>query len=652
MFYAEAMTEVELIITAKDLMAVTKALAGQGVFQQADASYLSVEKGLGSADYWQEKTAAYGVLERRILTIMQTLGVDEGSPPEADRATMTEIEEIAPQVDQVEQEVQKASRQLAAEEKKLEQLENYLNLMEPVSGIDLDLTALRHPQHLFSILGVIPVANIERMQTSLARTPYVLETLRQDNREAVVLLAGPKRQADTLERAARSAYLNPLVLPEEYEGTPTQIIEELHKDMDDVRRRIAEQQATLSKLRDTYGQRLQTLLWNARTSRLLADAIAHYGRLRYTYLIVGWVPTSQLEELKQRLKRISGDIIIETRPTRRSEAKGDVPVALNNRGIVGAFEVLTTTYARPRYQEIDPTILMTLTFPLLFGAMFGDVGQGLLLALLGVLLTSRRVKALRSMSGLGVIVTACGVMAMVFGFLYGSVFGFEEIIHPIWIHPLTNIITILGVAVGAGIVLLSLGFVINIINAFIARDWGRLLFDRNGIAGLVLYWSLLLLAASVAIKGFPIPTAVFAVTAVVSAIVVMFSEVLKHAIEGHRPLVEGGMGTYIIQAVVELFETFISFLSNTLSYVRVGAFAVAHGGLSAVFFILATMVSPGHGIGYWIVLIIGNLFIVGFEGLIVAIQTMRLEYYEFFSKFFTGGGARYKPLTVQPAAGD
>ena len=130
----------------------------------------------------------------------------------------------------------------------------------------------------------------------------------------------------------------------------------------------------------------------------------------------------------------------------------------------------------------------------------------------------------------------------------------------------------------------------------------------------------------------------------------MFSEVLIHLVEGHRPLIDGGFGTYLIQAGVELFEVVISFLSNTLSYVRVGAFAVAHGGLSAAIFILAELAAGGLGaFGYWLVVIIGNLFIVGFEGLIVGIQTMRLSYYEFFGKFFTGGGMRFEPLALTPA---
>jgi V/A-type H+/Na+-transporting ATPase subunit I len=165
----------------------------------------------------------------------------------------------------------------------------------------------------------------------------------------------------------------------------------------------------------------------------------------------------------------------------------------------------------------------------------------------------------------------------------------------------------------------------------------------------LLYWSLLGIAASALLPAFPVPTLVFGLLAIVAALMVMFSEVFKHLIEGHRPLIEDGIFTYLIQAGVELFETLISSLSNSVSYVRVGAFAVAHGGLSSVIFILAELMGGGQGIVsaivYWLIVILGNLFIVGFEGLIVGIQTMRLEYYEFFSKFFEGGGMSYEPLT-------
>jgi V/A-type H+-transporting ATPase subunit I len=296
---------------------------------------------------------------------------------------------------------------------------------------------------------------------------------------------------------------------------------------------------------------------------------------------------------------------------------------------------------------------MMFMFPFLFGAMFGDLGQGIVLALLGGLLVSKRVKALRGMAGLGGVILACGLVASVFGILYGSFFGFEEVIQPLWMAPVKNILTILEIAIGAGVILLSLGYILGVINAWTARDWPKLLFEHSGLPGLLLYWSLLGIGATFLLPNFPVSRIVFIILAVIMVVIVAFSEVWKHLFEGHRPLIEDNIFIYLIQVFFEMLEVMISYLSNSLSYVRVGAFAVAHGGLSAAIFILAELVGGGgHGIGYWIVVVLGNLFIVGFEGLIVGIQTMRLSYYEFFSKFFTGGGTKYEPLSIRPTANE
>jgi V/A-type H+-transporting ATPase subunit I len=132
----------------------------------------------------------------------------------------------------------------------------------------------------------------------------------------------------------------------------------------------------------------------------------------------------------------------------------------------------------------------------------------------------------------------------------------------------------------------------------------------------------------------------------VAALAIIGAEPLARLIEGEHPVAEDGLGTALIQGFFELFETTIGFLSNTLSYVRMGAFAVAHGGLSLVVFMLARIVDPSQGVWYWLVFLLGNLFVIGFEGMIVGIQTLRLEYYEFFSRFFSGSGLRHRPLTL------
>ena len=654
MFFPEEMTEIEMIIPSKDLLPVTKILAGQGIFHQVDASYLDSEGQPEAVTSWKEHAADYTALERQISVTMQALGVEEGSPPKREEDTIVEIETVRPVVEQIEVDVSGVNGQLTANKKNVEQLKNHIAQLEPIAEVDLDMGTLRNPHYIHSILGNMPTVNLERLETSLSRIPHVMLILRKGQENSVVWLIGAKFNSDILDRAARSAYLNPLELTEIHKGTPSEIIKSLNSDIDNTQKEIEKNEAKLAELKEIHKQQLQTLLWKVRASRLLADAMARFGRLHYTYLIVGWIPSSRLDMLVQKLKEVSKDIALEATPSpQRGSANHNVPVALENPGILRAFQQLTTTYARPRYEEIDPTILITLTFPLMFGAMFGDVAHGLLLALLGGLIASKTVPALRSMASLGTVIVVCGLVATLFGFIYGSIFGLENILpnvpllRPfILIQPMENRLEILGIAIAAGVVLLSIGFLLNLINAWKARDWARLFFDPNGLVGLVMYWSLLGLGASLVLANFPIPTLVFIVLALISGTAVTLSEVLKHLVERHRPLIEGGIPMFAFQTFVELFEKLISLFSNSMSFVRVGAFAVAHAGLSGAIFVLAELVGGGpQSVPYWIVVVLGNIFIVGFEGLIVGIQTMRLHYYEFFSKFFVGGGIAYEPLT-------
>jgi len=650
MFFPQEMTEVELIVPEKDLLTVTRLLSEKGLFHQADGTYLSTDKGTPSAASWSEKAAAYSGLERRIQTILQILGAEEGRPAAQEYETTADLDTVRPVVEHIEHEVKLTSDKIAAQQKQLEQLENTLRQLDPVAGIGLDISLIRNPRYLFSTIGMMPVENMERLQTSLSRVPYVFLPLSQDNKRAVVWLVGGRKNADVLERAARSAYLNPLVLPDNYQGTPAEIIAQLRKEIQNAHQEIAELKKELARQNEVHHEQLQSLLWEVRASRMMTDAIVRYGKMRYTYLIVGWLVSSAIPEFTRKLKLISRGTVLETIPTRRDEPNQEVPVSLGHRPILRPFQMLVTTYAQPRYDEVDPTLLMTITFPLLFGAMFGDIGHGLLLAGLGWLISSGKLKALRSLASLGGLILACGLMSMVFGVLYGSIFGREDILHAVWIAPMENIMTILITAIGFGGVLLSLGFLLGIFNAYRRRDWGYMLANPKGIAGLILYWSLLGLAVgALAPTMMPVPSIIFIVLAAISGFVVMLSEIFVHLISGHRPLLSEGIGTYAVQAFFELFETLVSMLSNTLSYVRVGAFAVAHGFLTTAVYMIGSMFGPEYSIVWWIVAVFGNLLlVVFFEGAIVGIQTMRLEYYEFFSKFFTGGGLRFQPLTVQP----
>jgi V/A-type H+/Na+-transporting ATPase subunit I len=657
MFFPEAMSEVELIVPSKDLLAMTKVLGNRGVFHQIDSTYLGLEN-LGP-NTWQEKAAAYSTLERRIQVIMQNLNLEEKYSGPSNVDSISEVEPLQAAVDRIEGQVKSTTDQMANEKKKLEQLESQLSQLEPIAQTNVDVGALRKSNYLHSVLGIIPAENVSRLQTSLSRVPHAFFTLREDPKRPVVWVLGPRSNSDVIDRAVKSAYLNPLVLPEEFEGSPAKATESIRKAIGTSKQRISDLNQELAKLANTHKDELYKLLWEVHVSRLIADAIARFGQLRHTYVVVGWVPSADLDALIQRLKQASKEILIEARKIEPTDHHANVPVSLKNPGILGPYELLVNTYARPRYEEIDPTALIAITFPLLYGAMFGDVGHGLVLAAIGWFLSRR--------STLGGLLVACGLSGTIFGFIYGSVFGFEEVL-PHLLKPSENILQILGMAIGTGIVLLIVAILLNLYNAFRAQDWGRFFFDSNGLAGLILYLSFLVILGNVAstiftgesfLPGILLTIGRIGVVVTIAQILfvigiclaVIFSHPLQHWMHDGHFVVEGGWGMFAVQSAAEILEKIISMLSNTLSFVRVGAFAIVHAGFTQAVFTIAKLVSGGQaaGFGYWTVVVLGNLFVIGLEGFIVTIQTMRLHYYEFFSKFFQGGGTPYEPLALATA---
>ncbi len=667
MLFPKQMSEVELIVPAKDLVAVTRALSGYGVFHQVDSAYLGVEN--AGPNTWQEKAAIYSALERRIQSVFQAVGLAEEYPAGADIESLVDLEAVIPGVDRIEADVKAVTDRLSEEKKRLELLESQLRQLEPIAEVDVEVGALQRSEFMHSILGIVPAANVSRLRTSLLRVPHVFFILRPDAQKPVVWILGQKSNFDILERAAKSAYLNPLSLPEEFSGTPEQITARLRHEIDSSMGRIAAYESELAKMGVTYKSELQKLLWDVHNSRVMADAIIRFGQLRHTYVVVGWVPTAELGDLTTRLKHASREILIETMATDRAGHHSNVPVALTESKWLKPIQMLVGQYGHPSYGELDPTLLMAFTFPILYGAMFGDLGQGLVLFVLGLLVYNKIIlkKGGEGVRTLSLLIAYCGAFAAIFGYLYGSIFGFEGHLieeylgfhfEPVF-SPMENILSALSLAIDAGIVILLFSFLLSMINNIRARDWAHLLFGHAGITAFLFYLCFLALAfggllgttalapkIAVALYSLPLP---FNILALVFGILVMFGGFLRNMVEGHE-LIEGkgfgGFAMFIIQSGMDLFETVISMFSNTLSFIRVGAFAVAHGGLSLAVFSIATLGGEKPGIGFWVAILIGNGIIILLEGLIVYIQTMRLHYYEILGKFFHGGGMQFEPLTL------
>jgi len=640
-FRSQTMVKVELVVPEHDIVATTEALAASHLFHVADSEEREAEIEIRSGS-WAERASTYIALEQRIVDVMALLGVEPGGPSD-DALHLISSDVAARDIDALEQEAIGPVQDLKSAWEKLDRLRHLREQLLPLVDLDVELRRFQESRYLFSMLGVMPADNVERLQTSLEHVPSNLIVLGELDHMTTVVLFGMRRDTEILARAARSAYLSPFELPSEYAGTPAAVVRTLNESIDGIREQIAELQATIHHLHETRIRRLRHLLWRVRASRKLSETISAFKRFRYSYLVDGWVPADRLAELRREIEEVSEETVIETRlPTVQEQQ--EAPFEFSNPPLVKVFEQLVTTYGYPKNDALDPTPLLALTFPLIFGMMFGDVGHGLLLVLLGLLLASRRLRALKSLAGLGKVVVACGIAAVAFGFLYGSIFGFEDVLQPLWLRPLERTTDILLASVGFGVVTLTLGMVYNVIDNVLKRRWGEALVDRNGVAGIVFFWSLLGLGARLLNAPVPVSSGVLIPLLIVAGVAIALAALLGPLIQG-EPL-EGSVGMTVMEGAFELFETLLGLLSNTLSYVRIGAFAVAHGALSLVVFILARMVDPAENIGYWIVVALGNLVVIGFEGMIVGIQTLRLEYYELFSKFYKAGGRPYRPLTL------
>jgi V/A-type H+-transporting ATPase subunit I len=255
-------------------------------------------------------------------------------------------------------------------------------------------------------------------------------------------------------------------------------------------------------------------------------------------------------------------------------------------------------------------MVVSIIAPVLFGFMFGDVGQGFVLLVAGLILRRRT-------PVLGVLVPG-GAMAMVFGLMFGSVFTREDIVPALWIHPLEHPVTLLVVSVAAGAFILLTGLVLDALQTHWqgqARRWWR-----SGGGLLAAYCGLLVTAF---LHWYGLALVAIGIVWLVAG-----------------ETIHGGWRKGLT-AAGEMVEVLLQIAVNTVSFARVGAFALAHAGLSVA---VADLAEAAGTIGYWPVIIFGNAFIIGLEGLVVSIQTTRLMLFEFFIRFLHAGGQEFRPL--------
>lgn len=348
-------------------------------------------------------------------------------------------------------------------------------------------------------------------------------------------------------------------------------------------------------------------------------------------VIRGWVPKGKLDDFRNLVKQVAGEnFVLDVEDPSANEKP---PIMTKSYGFMKYFDPIIQIRGMPDYNEINPTPIIIILFLAMFGMMFGDIGEGVVFIILGYIFTKTKSNMLQKIGGL---LALCGISATVFGFMYGAVF-LAEVVHPILFRPLTDIMLTIKIAFIFGVVQITLGMVINIINKTIQRDKADVLGGSHGIAGLVFYLGFISLVflSGLSIGKIGQYPLVLAVTFGALAVVVA-TPTLKAIRSKHR-LSSGAM-----ESGIALFEVPITFLANSVSYLRIAALALIHGA----FALLASQLTGGGGILVIPIYLMLNILVIGLEGMVVMVQTLRLIYYEFFTKFYSGTGTPYRPFKI------
>jgi V/A-type H+-transporting ATPase subunit I len=506
---------------------------------------------------------------------------------------------------------------------------------------------------LTAAIGSVEEVEVERLRDLLAAVPSAVLPYRKAGKSAQIVCVVLRRDKSKLEDALKQVGFVEIRMPDDIGEVSTEVRASVVADLGNLEQELEGVKADLGGAGKEVLPDLEVLLYRVESAILLLHIKEYCKLTESTCLFSGWVPKDETDSLVKALeRRTAGRAIIEVTDAEQLkpvEAAGvEIPVLFRQPPFLKPFEMLVSGYGTPSYRTIDPTLFVGITFLAMFGMMFGDIGHGLVLLVAGLALAAKKPR-LREAGKLGVY---CGAASMVFGLLYGSFFGLEDLIPALWVKPLENITDLFKAAIGFGIVVVSLGIVLNVINSVRTHAFWENFFDKSGPLVGVVYWA----GIGIVIKylvtggGLPHPAIIYGLFLAPLVAFAVRAPLLKIMGKRRRVFSEG-VGTYIMESLVEIMEILMGYLANTVSFIRVAAFGLAHAGLFIAVFSLADVVrsKPGGLVLSGVVLVLGNVLIIALEGLVVTIQALRLEYYEFFGKFFTGLGSKYEPAGLMGA---
>lgn len=515
-------------------------------------------------------------------------------------------------------------------------LMNQLQELEPFKQITMSLDALHQFHFVKHHFGRIAHEHYNKF------SKFVLENLNtifiecdSDSQYVWGIYFTPNSLSEKIEAIYSSFHFETIDLSNAFHDTPKEEYAHILSKLDKVNETLQKLEENLSDQFKKHQNEIMLAYHTLEQKNFYFDvrkmAACTKDDQQVYFILCGWIGADEAEDFFSKIKEDS--LIFSVIEEDKNKVKSTPPTKLKNPKIFRPFEMFVDMYSLPAYDELDPTLFLSLSYALMFGIMFGDVGQGLLLVIGGFLFYKFK------KMDLGAILSLSGICSTIFGFLYGSLFGYEHILPTIWMKPMENIMSTLMLSVGFGVVLIFLAMFLHIINAIKSKNWGSLLFDTNGIAGVVFYAAVISAVLLIFTGKMKQGIGILGVFIGLPLILIGFKEPLSKLVEKQAKILPDNKGMFFVEAFFELFEILLSYITNTISFVRIGAFALSHAGMMEVVLMLGKATS-GHP--SYLIIILGNLLVMGLEGLIVGIQTLRLEYYEMFSRFYTGNGRKFK----------
>ncbi|MCI8554115.1 MAG: ATPase [Clostridiales bacterium] len=517
-------------------------------------------------------------------------------------------------------------------------------------GLDIDLDKVLACENIKVRFGRLPNESLERLNL-YDENPFVLffSGVQEEDYCWGVYFA-PLGVATEIDRIFSSLYFERQRIPAAV-GRPEDVVADLRREREQVRKELDRCRREITECWQRERENCQAAYYCLKTRSYYFEVRRYAARYNDKFVLACWIPAREEKRFCESLDQLDAIEYSVEKPDK--DHHHTPPVELRNPRLFRPFEYLVGMYGTPRYNELDPTIFVAITYTLLFGFMFGDLGQGLCLALAGGLMW--RLKRM----DIGRILIPCGLSAAVFGVVFGSVFGFEHVLDPLYrsllglpekpveVMGAGTPIRIILAAVLIGISLILVSMLLNMYSCLRRRDYENALFSPNGVAGFLFFGSLACGAVAQLMFGLPVFSLPYVLLLeILPLLLILFKEPLGGLVE-HRPdWKPESWGGYLLQNFFELFEGLLSYLSNTMSFLRVAAFVLIHAGMMMAVFTLANLFQT---VGYTVTVILGNALVMAMEALLVAIQVMRLEFYEMFSRYYNGDGRPFKPLAPSAA---